>query len=331
QALLVGMGAKFINKNGERFMLRYDPEMAEKSKLSTLVQAFANEALQNRGPCYWDMTGFSEEDIAMVRRLLPTTLRPYDELNIDIRKKPVECSPIVQICSSCGEGGIRIDISCRSSVEGLYAAGAAARNPVHGVYSVGGVNLAFCNVAGYRAGETAARSVAKNPDKEIILNQAKVTLKNNFTPLGRKEGFTPDDVVKEFQNIVIPAKVSILKNESRINETLNKLKVLKETKLAAMAAKDIHELVKALEAQNLVEIAEIVFLAALQRKESRAWHFREEYPDRNDKEWLKWVIAQKGNDGKTKFRIENIPVENYEFRIANPGSSPHPLTLGNKK
>ncbi len=321
QALLVGMGAKFVNGKGERFMPRYDEAMAERSKLSTLVQAFAKEGVSGRGPCYWDMTGFTTEDIAMIRRLLPTTLRPFDEGGIDVQKTPVECTPVVQVASSCGEGGIRIDANCRATVPGLYAAGAAARNPIHGVYSVAGVNLAFCNVGGYRAGEAAAREARLlAPSRE----QMQQSLENTFALLSRTDGPRPDDIVHEFQRIVIPAKISLFKHENRIKDTLAKLAELNK-KLAGMRAVDIHDLVKAVEAQNLVQMGQLVFLAALERKESRAWHFREEFPYRDDKAWLRWIIVKIGEDGQPHTWKEPVPFDRYEFILENPQKTLHPL------
>ncbi|MBI4333210.1 MAG: FAD-binding protein [Chloroflexi bacterium] len=323
QALLVGMGAKFVNARGDRFMTRYDPAMLERSKLSTLVQGFAKEGVSGRGPCYWDMTSFTPEDVAMIRRLLPTTLRPFDEGGIDVRTKPVECAPVVQVASSCGEGGIRVDLQCQTTVPGLYAAGAAARNPVHGIYSAGGVNLAFCNVGGYRAGEAAAANASLVP---LVEGQVSQTLEGTFALLDRKDGYRPDDIVKEFQSIVIPAKVSLFKREVRIKDTIRKLQELKK-KLAEMRAADIHDLVKAVEARNLVQVGELVFLAALERRESRAWHFREEYPFRDDKNWLRWIIVKMGEDGQPHTWKEPVPFDRYEFRVENPECTPHPLAV----
>lgn len=324
QALLVGMGARFINARGERFMPRYDPAMTERSKLSTLVQAFAKESVSGRGPCYWDMTGFTTDDIAMIRRLLPTTLRPFDEGGIDVRKKPVECTPVVQVASACGEGGIRIDLQCQSTVPGLYAAGAAARNPVHGVYSTGGVNLAFCNVGGSRSGEAAARNSNLVP---VVESQVNRTLEATFALLNRKEGYRPDEIVKEFQRIVIPAKNSLFKREERIQDTIKKLQELKQ-KLSEIRAVDVHDLVKAVEAQNLLQMAGLVFMAALERKESRAWHFREEFPFRDDRAWLRWIIVKMGEDGLPHTWKEPVPFDRYEFKMENPQKTPHPLAVG---
>ncbi|MBI4330843.1 MAG: FAD-binding protein [Chloroflexi bacterium] len=321
QALLVGMGAKFINARGERFMLRFDPVLGERSKLQNQVLAFVKEAVSGRGPCYWDMTGFNDEDVEMVRRLLPTTLRPFDEAGIDIRQRPVECTPVVQLMSAAGEGGIRVDGNSQTTVPGLYAAGASARNPVHGVYSVGGVNLAFCNVGGYRAGEAAARNAFLSP---LPQGQLQSTLENTFAFLSKKGGARPDDIVRELQAISIPAKISVYKSEERIKHTLEKIRELRK-KLAGMRAADIHDLVKAVEAQNLVQIAELIFMSSLERKESRAWHFREDYPYRDDQEWLRWIIVKMGEDGQPQTRKEQIPLDRYEFKMGKSQKTLHPL------
>ncbi len=156
QSLLQALGARFVNANGEHFMDKYDHVLGDRSKRSTLVQAFTKECLEGRGPVYYDMTMFSEEDVAMVRSLLPTTWRPFDEAGINVRKQLIDCAPVLSVASTSGDGGIRVDKQCSTNLPGLFAAGAAAWNPVHGTYTVGGINLAFCNVAGCRAGLNAA-------------------------------------------------------------------------------------------------------------------------------------------------------------------------------
>lgn len=323
QSLLQGMGAIFVNAQGERFMTHYDPVLKERSNLAYLCQAFAKEALEGRGPLEWDMSSFSEEDVALVRRLLPTTLRPFDEVGINVREQRIECTPVISVASSCGEGGIRvIDTTCATSLPGLYSAGAAAWNPVHGTYTVGGINLAFCNVGGYRAGEHAAlwasNQEESNPGQDVL----DWVTERVLAPLQRSAGPGADDVVHQIQQVVIPAANSIFKNETRIRQVLLRLAEIRDD-ASVVFASDAHDLVKAHEAVNLVTLAQLVFLAALERRESRSWHYRVEFPNKDNQEWLKWItVSRKGDNPQLK--MVTIPFDRYP--VAPPRELyPHPI------
>lgn len=327
QSLLQGMGAKFINKNGERFMERYDPSLRERSKLSYLVQAFAKENLEGRGPIYWDMSSFSQEDVDLVRRLLPTTMRPFDEAGIDVRRQPIECTPVVGITSAMGEGGIRINGTCAASIPGLFAAGAAAWNPIHGTYTVGGINLAFCNVGGYTAGENAALFARDASRAKVSKEQVSRLSDFIVSVLDRETGVTPDEVIRHIQRLVIPAQNNIFKNQQRIEAVLRGLNEIKE-EVAEIKAPDPHELVKSVEARNLALLSRVVYLAALERTESRSWHYREEYPYRDDIEWLKWIVVRSSSpDGEFTLDKVSVPIETYPVKPQNRQRIPHPVQI----
>jgi hypothetical protein len=81
-----------------------------------------------------------------------------------------------------------------------------------------------------------------------------------------------------------------------------------------LSAKDIHELVRCHQARGMAHSAEAMYRAALMRTETRGSHEREDYPERDDKNWLKWIIVEKGKDGEMKFSTEVIPFEKYRFK-----------------
>jgi succinate dehydrogenase/fumarate reductase flavoprotein subunit len=83
-------------------------------------------------------------------------------------------------------------------------------------------------------------------------------------------------------------------------------------------------LVKANEALNYVLLCELTFRTALERKESRGFHFREEYPERDDINWLKWIILEL-KDEKVQLRLESIPIDRYPFRPARFEKHPYPV------
>ncbi|MDP2727409.1 MAG: succinate dehydrogenase/fumarate reductase flavoprotein subunit, partial [Dehalococcoidia bacterium] len=80
-----------------------------------------------------------------------------------------------------------------------------------------------------------------------------------------------------------------------------------------LVASDVHELVKAIEIRNYVQCALLTYTAALERKESRENHFREEYPYRDDDNWLKWINMRRREDG-VEMWTEPVPFERYPVK-----------------
>ena len=103
------------------------------------------------------------------------------------------------------------------------------------------------------------------------------------------------------------------------------LKDLKESS-ENISARDWHELVKVNEFRNYLTCAELVYQAALLREESRGDHYRQEFPFRDDANWLKWLILNKSN-GNLIFRQEKIPIYRYPVKPGNYDKKPHPIQV----
>jgi hypothetical protein len=86
-------------------------------------------------------------------------------------------------------------------------------------------------------------------------------------------------------------------------------------KLPRMVAPDPHYLLKLREVQGIAFLAEMYLRFSLMRTESRAGHYREDYPDRNDEKWLAWIVASLDNNGQMKLRNEPVPVTRYRFPL----------------
>lgn len=322
--LFQGLGPWFVNSKGERFMEKYDPVLLERSDWTLLCQSIAKESFAGNGPAIMDMSHANEEDLAWFAKLHPGRMEPFTEAGLDIRKDPIEIVPMVHLTSNAGDGGITIDTWGRSSVPGLYAAGSTCKNGVHGTYTVGGINLAFCCSSGHRAGEQAGRDSqqtgASSPRQEQV-----AALRNQFlTPLGRKSGLHPRTIVSKMNTIIAPAMVGIIRREDRLRNALAALDSLAQEAKKARA-KDVHELIEAREAENLLGAAHLAFLSALERKESRHAHYREDYPYRDDIDWLKWVVVRQGGDGKVVIGTDPVPMERYSVKPERRERIPHAI------
>ncbi|MBI4322431.1 MAG: FAD-binding protein [Chloroflexi bacterium] len=323
--MMQGSGARIVNALGERFMPKYDPELAERTKTYYLCMAFCKEALEGRGPVYVDMRHLPPEAIQRFRRVIPKSMRIFDAAGIDIREKMVECSPSIRIGgSSSGSGGMRVDKDGRSSMPGLFGAGTATATLAHGTYSVGGVNLANCCVFGYRAGESAARTALEAAWPEVEAGGARRLLDAHLAPTRRDHGIEPDQVNEEIRRRLTPAQYNFFRHASRLEETTAWFEQLEQEKLPNLYARDVHEAVKAIELHNYVLVAKLALGAALVRTESRASHFREEFPYRDDDNWLKWLVVQETGDG-TRIWTEDVPFERYSLKPPVRGKKPAPV------
>jgi len=107
-------------------------------------------------------------------------------------------------------------------------------------------------------------------------------------------------------------KYNLRRSKERLEEAIGMIEKLKG-KLPSMHAKDLHYLSKCHEAKSMAICAELTFRAALMRSESRGFHFREDYPERDDNNWLKWIVAKQDN-GAMKFSTIPIPIDRYKIK-----------------
>lgn len=323
QSKLQGLGAYIVNREGERFMQRYDPDMKELSTLGLICQAMTKEVMEGRGPIYFDMRHFTQEKIETLRRVLPVLMKGLDDTDIDIRKQLVECTPLISIMGSGPGAGIKTNTDCESNVPGLFAAGSATKIP-QGAANFGCMAQAYANVSGYRAGERAGKRAALPTDLEFDYDQANALKNRIFSPLSKTNGVYPDDLFLRIMELTTPPNYSLFKSEAYIKEVLEKIQAIEDQDLEQLCASDIHDLVKSNEARNMLVLAKLTNIAALERKESRGAHYRKDFPYRDDVDWLKWVVLR--NKGE-KVAVESVPVpfERYPIQPEKRVRVPHPI------
>ena len=323
--LYQGLGVWFLNNKGERFMEKYDPVLKERARLSSLCQAFCKEALDGNGPIYADMRHFPPESFSLMDRVIPHCMRIFRKANIDLSKEKVEVGASVGIANGCGNGGIRINLFGETNIEGLFGAGAATKTLPHGTYSVGGVNLAYCCVSGYTAGEFAAKYAKDIPHPVPDSKQVDQLLELAITPIKKDSGESVDHLFDEIRRMTVPAPFSVFKSEKRIKKVLEKLKDINQIS-ENIFARDWHELVKVNEFKNYLSCGELIYQAALVREESRGDHYRQEFPYRDDEHWLKWIIINNGNSNPV-FRMKNIPIYRYPIKPERYEKIPNPVQI----
>ena len=214
---------------------------------------------------------------------------------------------------------IKVDLEMRTTVEGLWAIGdtsysgsavAGAINSPPGVVPGSGIMYAVISAAW--AGPSAARYAKQASAGSVKESEVKNIKDKVFKPLNQSKGSSPQELISNLQDITAPIKYSLRRSKERLNEALTKLEEIK-SKTPSLLAKDFHYLARCHEVESMALCAELTMRAALMREESRGCHFREDYPKRDDKNWLKWVIIKQEN-GKMKLSTQPIPVNQYKFK-----------------
>jgi succinate dehydrogenase/fumarate reductase flavoprotein subunit len=216
---------------------------------------------------------------------------------------------------------IKVDHTMATTVPGLYACGNACYNgsalPGAVPASPGrmrGAGLYGATWMGIRAGEAAVDYAAAAPAPGVDAGEAEALIEHMLAPLGRTDGVPAMELIRGIQDAVNPIGYSLYKHEERMKEALRLVLAVK-ARLPQVAATDPHYLVAAHDACNMALSAELFYRTALERKESRGWFVREDYPERDDSTWLKWINAA-DDGGEMRIWTEEVPVERYPFKPA---------------
>ena len=151
------------------------------------------------------------------------------------------------------------------------------------------------------------------PDVPVDMGAVKKRMEELCAPLKREKGISHRDLVYEIHEATVPLQYNFFRKKERLEEAIAKLRTVQE-KLKNAVAKDFHQLAIISEADGMALSGEITFRAALMREESRGTHKRVDFPERNDKNWLKWIIVEQKN-GVMRFSTEQVPLNRYKFRM----------------
>jgi succinate dehydrogenase / fumarate reductase flavoprotein subunit len=247
---------------------------------------------------------------AHIKRKLPSMYHQFKELaDLDITKEPMEVGPTTHYVM----GGIRVDADSQmSTIPGLYAAGECASG-INGANRLGGNSLSDLIVFGKRAGEYAAEFARKNGHARVDDGAVDRAMRESLAPFERGDGGeNPYKVQADLQESM-QALVGIVRLEHEMKEALVRIQGFKER--AARAGVSGHREFHAgwhtaLDLRNLLAVSEAVAKSAIERKESRGGHFREDYPDKSAEFGAVTLMVKPGSDEAmelTRLPIPPIP------------------------
>jgi len=299
-----GEGAHLLNAAGERFMEKYAPNKMELASRDVVSRAEQTEINEGRGVgvngegIYLDITVVPKKRVHEALREIVNIGKDF--AGVDITAEPIMIRPGQHYIM----GGVKTDIWGRvPGVEGLYAAGEVACVSVHGGNRLGANSLLDTLIFGRRAGEDAAKRAAgmtmpEVPDSRLNEDVAEIDSIIAREKTGRRISEIKDELGTELNQ-----HVAVFREEEGLQQSREVVKRLKEeAKTAYIDDRGTvfnQDVLGAIELGYMLDCAECIVEAAIERKESRGAQFRTDYPERNDEEWLKHIDLTLNGDGPT--------------------------------
>ncbi len=312
------------NQNGENISAKYAPDRVEVS--CELVMGMYKEVQEGRGPLYADLTkpdpirdeiGAQGHDVND-QRLWPDKHHWVEHMEEKAGKygqafeEKLEATARMQMQAQC----LAVDMEQKTHVNGLWGAGQITAMGCSYIGFVRGDGLGFAVQTGIRAAESMAKYVADAEVGSIDPNQVRNLKEKIYAPLHRKTLHKPAEIFRQIEEYAFHVDVMLAKSEKSIQYVLDWIQEMYKI-VPRLSADDAHSLAKCHEAAECLLSLEFIFRAALMRKESRGGryrHYRIDYPERNDSEWLKWINIVQDQDGGMKLFTEDVPMERYQFK-----------------
>lgn len=280
EKILMQDGAAIKNRAGEDILKKHGLSSPDKVTRDQFCQCMVKEEMASPGqPIFMDLQDMSEEAAKELAALIPPA---YFEGQTAF--------PVIPTTHFC-MGGVVVDQNCETACPGLFAAGEVCAG-AHGANRLGGNALAEVMAMGSLAGEAAAR-YARTRDEVIMEKDWAQKEKSRLENLFSDQGPRPSDLVHALKKTMW-ANAGIVRDRDSLETALS---VLKKQKNEACRVNTPGDLIRFLEFRNMSLVGEAVCRSALERTESRGSHFRKDFPDENDHDWLRNVRLKKTSSG----------------------------------
>jgi succinate dehydrogenase / fumarate reductase flavoprotein subunit len=312
-----GEGAHLLNSDGDRFMEKYAPNKMELASRDVVSRAEQTEINEGRG------TGPEGGGIALDITVVPRkrTLEALREIvnigkdfaGVDITREPIQIRPGQHYIM----GGVKTDVEGRTSIPGLYAAGEVACVSVHGGNRLGANSLLDTLIFGARSGKHAAHRAAGMPMPDAGREHLQDDARTIERIIAReRDGGRRISEIKDELGTVMNRHVAVFRDEAGLREAHEVVRRLKEEERTAYiddrGTVFNQDVLGAIELGYMLDCAEAIVVAAIERKESRGAQFRTDYPERNDDEWLKHIDLNRNGDDTPEISYSPVTITKWQ-------------------
>lgn len=312
-------GARWTNAKGEAFMQAYDPDWGDEADVPTIARAMAMEKRKDNVPLYLDMSAIPEHlRDYFVQSKVKWMDYFFRKLGSEAKTDMFGKTPYYAL-NQMTKMGVRTGPDCRSDVPGLLAAGLGQAGAAN---HFAGFHIGLCVGNGWIAGKSAVADLDSAPAPRVDPAQVQRLHAETARRLDDSAAAESDRVLRDLQQIMFAYDIGILKQADRLEEARDKVVALAE-RAKELNAPHVHELVRLQETEAMLLAAQFILGASLYRTESRLSHFREDYPARDDDNWLCWVDVADAS-GAPAFSKTPIPLT-YCGASAVPAGGPSRL------
>ena len=308
------MGGRMVNSLGEDFFKNMTPEMKKAGRIGQNM-AIRKEIDEGRGPIYEDYTNLTDYEQEVMKSMrIAQWKRVKSEYGLDPFKDLICVADGVEQTytpdHSNRMGGVAIDCNNQSSIKGMFVIGDNSAPVLAMQHPFGGCELGWAVLSGSMVGDSVSEYlntvVVKDLSPNWFIEAGEKRIAHLFGYFNRNDGVKPDEIKDELISVIIPYDI-VHSDKVHLLDAIAKVEEIRTVSLSNMYIEDYHELKEAIEVESMLDVSEMILKSELLREESRVGVRRNDFPDMDNINWLKWIVLKKQN-GKMILEKEDIPM-----------------------